>query len=383
LAQIETPDASARAGAVTRRGRTPAASRPAVIRYTGRHLGFLAGLLIVAVAIGVAYRYLFDPLEERTLPFYIRSCIHAMGLTFAGWAVHLTFAAAPRSRLGSVLRRLPLSVEFVIKALAMTAALATVATGLEFVLYPFPLSRRWLADELPLIVGIGFSASLFVGAIFEFRRMIGGRVLGSFLLGTYHRPRREQRIVMFLDIADSTALAEQLGEVRVHDLITRFFFDIDEPIADQDGEVHAYVGDEVIVTWPLSEDPDRNARSLRCFFAIEEKMVDFAPSYAREFGVVPRFRAGIHAGPVVVSECGVAKRQIAYYGDTMNVAARLCEHSKAAGEILLASADMLRSTAVPHGLSVGRHASLMLRGRRTPVEAYAVHLLRTVVSMTP
>jgi hypothetical protein len=255
LAQIETPDASARAGAATRRGRTPAASRPAVIRYTGRHLGFLAGLLIVGVAIGVAYRYLFDPLEEQTVPFYIRSCTHAMGLTFAGWAVHVTFAAVPRSRLGGMLRRLPLSAEFVIKALTMTAALTIVAVGLQFLLYPFPLSRRWLADELPLIVGIGFSASLLVGAIFEFRRMIGGRVLGSFLLGTYHRPRREQRIVMFLGIADSTALAEQLGEVRVHDLITRFFFDIDEPIADQDGEVHAYVGDEVIVTWPLSEGP--------------------------------------------------------------------------------------------------------------------------------
>ena len=319
------------------------------MRYAGRHLGFLAGLLIAAVAIGVAYRYLFDPLDERTVPFYIRSCIHAMGLTFAGWAVHLAFAAAPRSRLGGVLRRLPLSAEFVIKALTMTAVLTAVAIGLQFVLYPFPLSQRWLADELPLIVGITFSGSLVVGAIFEFRRMIGGRVLGSFLLGTYHRPRREQRIVMFLDIANSTALAEQLGEVRVHDLITRFFFDIDQPIADQDGEVHAYVGDEVIVTWPLSEDPERNARSLRCFFAIEEKMVELASSYAEEFGVVPRFRAGLHAGPVVVSECGVAKRQIAYFGDTMNVAARLCEHCKAAGETLVASADLLRSAAVPHG----------------------------------
>jgi class 3 adenylate cyclase len=71
--------------------------------------------------------------------------------------------------------------------------------------------------------------------------------------------------------------------------------------------------------------------------------------------------------------CGVAKRQIAYFGGTMNVAARLCEHCKAAGETLVASADLLRSTAVPHGLSLGRHASLMLRGRRTPVEAHAVH----------
>jgi class 3 adenylate cyclase len=306
-----------------------------------------------------------------------------MGLTLAGWAVHLTFAAAPRSRLGGVLRRLPLSIEFVIKALTMTAVLTIVAIVLQFVLYPFPVSQRWLADELPRIVAIGFSASLFVGAIFEFRRMIGGRVLGSFLLGTYHRPRREQRIVMFLDIADSTALAERLGEVRVHDLITRFFSDIDEPIADQDGEVHAYVGDEIIVTWPLSDDPERNARPLRCFFAVEERMIELAPSYAREFGVAPRFRAGIHTGPVVVSECGVAKRQIAYFGDTMNVAARLCEHCKVAAETLVASADMLRGAAVPQGLSVGRQASLMLRGRRTPVEAHAVHLLRTVVSMTP
>ena len=168
-----------------------------------------------------------------------------MGVTFAGWAVHLTFAA-PRSRLGSVLRRLPLSVEFMIKAFTMTSALTIVTAGLQFVLYPFPVSQRWLADELPLIVGIGFSVSLFVGAIFEFRRMIGGRVLGSFLLGTYHRPIREQRVVMFLDIADSTALAERLGEVRVHDLITRFFSDIDQPIAEYHGEVHAYVGDEVI-----------------------------------------------------------------------------------------------------------------------------------------
>ena len=296
-----------------------------------------------------------------------------MGLTFTAWAVHLTFAAVPRSRLGGVLRRLPLSAEFVIKALTMTAVLTTVAVGLQIVLYPFPLSRRWLADELPRIVGIGFSASLFVGAIFEFRRMIGGRVLGSFLLGTYHRPRREQRIVMFLDIADSTALAEQLGELRVHDLITRFFFDIDQPIADHDGEVHAYVGDEIIVTWPLSGDPERNARSLRCFFAIEDRMIDLAPSYAQEFDVVPRFRAGIHAGPVVVSECGVAKRQIAYYGDTMNVAARLCEQCKATGEALLVSADLLRAAAVPPGLAVGARASIVLRGRREPVETHALH----------
>jgi adenylate cyclase len=178
---------------------------------------------------------------------------------------------------------------------------------------------------------------------------------------------------MFLDIADSTALAEQMGEARVHDLITRFFFDIDRSIADHDGEVHAYVGDQVIVTWPLSGNPERNARSLRSFFAAEQRMAELAPAYRSEFGLAPRFRAGIHAGPVVVSECGDTKRQIAYFGDTMNVAARLCEHAKIAGEGLLVSAELLHGAAIPRGSSIGSPASIALRGRQTPVEAYAVH----------
>jgi class 3 adenylate cyclase len=102
-------------------------------------------------------------------------------------------------------------------------------------------------------------------------------------------------------------------------------------------------------------------------------MTELAPAYAQEFGVAPGFRAGIHVGPVVVSECGNTKRQIAYFGDTMNVAARLCGHCKAIGEALVVSADLLRSAAVPPGLVVSAQASVVLRGRQAPVE---VHVLR-------
>ena len=64
---------------------------------------------------------------------------------------------------------------------------------------------------------------------------------------------REARVLMFLDLAGSTSLAESMGELRVQNLLTRFFFDIDDAIVAHGGEVHAYVGDEVIVTWPLDE----------------------------------------------------------------------------------------------------------------------------------
>jgi len=363
-----------RAGAKIRwYGRRVAAPHSAIIRYTGRHLGFLAGLMVAGVTIGIAYRYLIDPLEQRTLPNYIRSSIHAIGLAYSGWAVHLAFVSATRSRLGSALRRLPLAVEFAIKALTMTSVLTIVAIGLEFVLYPGSPGRAWFVDSLPRIVLIAFNVSALVGAIFELRRLVGGRVLGSFLLGTYHRPKREERIVMFLDIRSSTALAERMGEVRVHDLITEFFFDIDQPIVEHGGEVHAYVGDAVIITWPLSDEPERNARVLQCFYAAEDRMAGLALSYTREFGVAPRFCAGVHAGPVVVSECGDAKRQIAYFGDTMNVAARLCDHCKAADESLVVSADLLHRAALPPGLVVGTPTSVALRGRQASVKTHAVH----------
>jgi class 3 adenylate cyclase len=126
-----------------------------------------------------------------------------------------------------------------------------------------------------------------------------------------------------------------------HDLLTRFFFDIDEAILAHGGEVHAYVGDEVIVTWRLAAKMWER-RYLECFFAIRDRIAEKADLYRREFGLVPMFRAGLHAGSVVISECGDWRRQIAYFGDTMSVAARLQERCKEVSRALLVSADLLR-----------------------------------------
>ena len=107
----------------------------------------------------------------------------------------------------------------------------------------------------------------------------------------------------------------------MQELLTRFFFDIHEPIVAHGGEVHAYLGDEVIVSWPLTTAVLRGA-CLDCFFAVRDRIEEREESYRYEFRSAPRFRAGLHAGPVVISECGDSRRQIAYFGDTMNVTAR-------------------------------------------------------------
>jgi class 3 adenylate cyclase len=165
-----------------------------------------------------------------------------------------------------------------------------------------------------------------------------------------------------------------MGELRMHQLLTRFFFDIDEAILAHGGEVHAYVGDEVIVTWRVGATGSER-RYLDCFFAIQDRIAEKAASYRREFGLVPNFRAGLHAGPVVISECGDSRRQIAYFGDTMNVTARLQEHCKEVGRALLVSADLLRLVRPGNDLVVEALGPTQLRGRAA-VEVFAVERRR-------
>ena len=60
--------------------------------------------------------------------------------------------------------------------------------------------------------------SVVGSAIYELVRLIRGRVLPNVILGRYRHPIREDRVMMFLDLAGSTSLAEALGEVRMQDL---------------------------------------------------------------------------------------------------------------------------------------------------------------------
>jgi class 3 adenylate cyclase len=316
---------------------------------------------------GCAYRYFADSADQATFGNYLRSGLHGVGLTLSGWTVHLYFS----SRSSEWLRRWPLVVETMVQAAVMAIVVVTVAVALEVVLYGHRIDAKWLLGDFPLIVGLAFVLSFVIGAIFELTRLVGSRVLINFILGRYRRPVREQRVLLFLDLAGSTSLAEAMGELRMHQLLTQFFFDIDEAIVTHDGEVHAYVGDEVIVTWRIAEKKGEQ-RYLDCFFAIQDRIAERADFYRREFGLVPNFRAGLHAGPVVISECGDSRRQVAYFGDTMNVAARLQEHCKQVGRALLVSGDLLRLVHPGSDLVVEALGPTQLRGRAAAVEVYAV-----------
>lgn len=316
---------------------------------------------------GFAYRYFADLAIETSLSNYLRSGFHGVGVTLAGWAVHLYFT----SRRSEWISRWPLLVDLGVRSATMALVVAVTAMGLQAALYGQRIQISWLFDAFPRIVALGFFGSMFVGFGYELIRLVGSRVLFNVALGRYRRPVREARVLMFLDLAGSTSLAEAMGELRVQNLLTRFFFDIDDAIVAHGGEVHAYVGDEVIVTWPLDETMS-GGRCVDCFFAIADTIAGKAESYRREFGMVPGFRAGLHAGPVVISECGSSRRQLAYFGDTVNVTARLQEYCKEAGRNLVVSAELLAHVQPDPDTRTESLGPVQLRGRAAPIEVFAV-----------
>ena len=85
------------------------------------------------------------------------------------------------------------------------------------------------------------------------------------------------------------------------------------------------------------------------------------------FGAVPEFRAALHCGEIVAGEIGDVRREIAYVGDTLNVAARLLDAAKTLGHDVLISTDLLECATLPAGITAKPLPTLTVRGRAAPL----------------
>jgi adenylate cyclase len=177
--------------------------------------------------------------------------------------------------------------------------------------------------------GIAFFTTFSIVGILMIRvaHFIGLRTLMDLIIGTYHRPVEERKVLLFLDINGSTALAERLGALTMRSLVRRFLSDVSQPIVDCGGEIYLYKGDGLIAIWNWTDAFKADA-ILKAVDAMFTTVVNEREVYQRLFGLVPGFRVGIHGGPVIVSEQGDAKRSIGIYGDAINIAARMEEAAR-------------------------------------------------------
>jgi adenylate cyclase len=169
----------------------------------------------------------------------------------------------------------------------------------------------------------------------------------------------------------STGLAERLGPLAFHRLINRFVDDLTEPIVAARGEIHRYVGDEVIATWKL-EEGIADGRCVGACFAAIDQLTRRAPDYRREFGAAVTVRAGLHCGPVVTGEMGTVRKEIVFLGDTVNTTARIQELCRQTGDRVLASAELIDRFELPPGIVKRSLGDLRLRGKGADLALYAL-----------
>lgn len=284
------------------------------------------------------------------------------------------------SRLGKPIRRLAflprmaVIVPIILASIPLTGMIAElVQTG--------TLEGDGIPLEISLylyVLGVVAVAALVV----EIMHIIGPRVLGNLLIGRYQSPVEEDRVFLFIDLAGSTKIAQKLGDLDFQRLLSRIFFDIGETILEAGGEIHAYIGDGVIVTWPRKLG---DARPVISFFAIQDMLVRQRRSYRHAFGVEPQVRGAVHGGPVVMAACGDAKRAIVYFGNTLNTTARLEEQAKRLDRDLVATADFAALLKLPEGIALEQIGPVALRGRdgETDIAAFIRPAKKRTASAQP
>jgi hypothetical protein len=100
------------------------------------------------------------------------------------------------------LSRLPQSVVAPLRAVAYGCVIVVVMLFFPWLFFDSPLTvtREGFARS---VMSAAWVMALLVAAM-TVVQLIGPEVLGRLLVGRYYRPREAQRIVMFLDLADST-----------------------------------------------------------------------------------------------------------------------------------------------------------------------------------
>lgn len=227
-------------------------------------------------------------------------------------------------------------------------------------------------DTLPADV---FFYTLFASGLMVFllqvRELLGRRVFISLITGRYRNPVEEERVFLFIDLVDSVSYAEARGDRETLKLIGALYAMMDPHVRRHGGAVDDYIGDAAMITWPLDKGLKR-AACIHCVFDILADIARHEARWQRRHGRVPRLRAALHAGSVVTGEVGIDHRKITYFGNTVNVAARLEHLAKELDERVVISADLLDRLSLPrdiHAADLGDHP---VKGRARPLRLFGL-----------
>ena len=184
--------------------------------------------------------------------------------------------------------------------------------------------------------------------------------------------KRVQGTVMFADIRGFTSLAESQPPEETIELLNTYYTLMFDAIGGHGGIVSQIAGDGLMAIFgaPLPLPGHADAAVRTAIDMIE--MIELFCAEQASAGKPPiRIGIGIATGPMVAGYTGTRERAVyTCIGDTVNVAARLEQHTKVAGRAILI--DGTTRDALRADLGADALGAVEIRGKSKLVDVYAV-----------
>jgi adenylate cyclase len=172
--------------------------------------------------------------------------------------------------------------------------------------------------------------------------------------------------VLFIDVRQSTQLAESRLPFDVVFLLNYFFAEMAQAVEQTGGHYSNFTGDGLMALFGLHHSDSKGARAaLACAADMLDRLARLNRRLAGELESPICIGIGIHTGVAIVGRMGPPRNPIiSALGDTVNTAARVESFSKEIGEPIVVSEQSLHAAGLGAGIPI---TEVQLRGRTAPL----------------
>lgn len=328
---------------------------------------------IVAAIIAIAEYFIridsqepqdFIPLFIRTqvMAFLILSCVILFEIYFKKIFIQKTF-------LFPVVVR---SIAFTIIASFWLSAINGIWIGYRYEMTFVDGLLTYWSGFVYLINLVSVFGALIIGTgVAQINLLFRKGELINFIIGKYNRPKEIDRVFCFIDLKGSTTIGEKLGHYKYGMFLKDYYSDITAALRETKAEIYQYVGDEIVLNWTY-RNAFANNNMLNCFYRMKDIIKELEPKYKRNYGFIPKFKAGMHGGKVMVTWVGEIKKEIVYIGDVLNTTSRIQEDCKRLNKEFLVSGELVSKIENLNGYKASFLEETVPRGKEKTVKLFDI-----------
>ncbi|MDN5205524.1 adenylate/guanylate cyclase domain-containing protein [Fulvivirgaceae bacterium BMA10] len=182
----------------------------------------------------------------------------------------------------------------------------------------------------------------------------------------------EKRIgILFCDIIGYTPFAESLPAYDVVHVLNRYYFQMNQVIERNGGEISDFIGDGLLALFGTNNTNNCAINAVKAGLEMNKAMKELNPYLQSMYGKTFEIRIGVHYGNVVIGTFGNSKlAKISAIGDAVNFASRIEEANKKTNTKFLISEETY--SAVRDQITIGKDFSMEIRGKKGEYKLYEV-----------